>query len=298
MKRLTYILLLLMLPLLLWAQGQGVSVALRGGVTLYTGTTFKAQPAVSGGADIRYQCLWDCYHDMYIGLETGLGFGFNRAEFGGELSNQFTQQDAHGNELQYNVSAKINQISTSMQVDLPILFSAHIKGVVLNIGPSLHSGIIENFDQILKREQIDAYLPRYDITLHNEPMIGYVPESELNKRETRFAPTLRLALSAEIGYEWAIPDYYTNREHYVGLQAYAHYGVWALPTAGSEHVLYVPAMKPIDEQNPHAKASTLEIGNLCAIANRKAHPISLGIRLYYTLRGADYRAYGWHRRRL
>lgn len=272
-----------------------MEVALRGGTTLYTGSAFKSQPAVNGGADIRYQCLWDRYHNMYLGLETGLGFGFDRAEFGDELSNSFSQKDAHGNELQYNVSAKINQISTSLQIEIPILFTAHIKGLVINVGPRLQSGIMENFDQMLKREQIDVYLPRYDVTLHNEPILGYVPEDELNKRETRLAPTLRLTLSAELGYEWAIPDYYTNRVHSVGLQVYAHYGVWALPTASSEHTLYVTQIEPISVRHPHAEAPLLEIGNLYAIANRNTHPISVGVRLYYTLRGADYPAHGWRR---
>lgn len=294
MKPLIYIASLLLLPLLLHAQGHGVSIALRGGTVLYSGTEYKSQPTISGGADIHYQCLWDCYHDIHIGIETGLGIGLDQAEFGGELSNSFIRQDIYGNELQYNVSAKVNQIFLSLQLDLPLLFTTHLKGVVLSIGPRLQSGIAEGIDQMLKREQINVYLPRYDVTIHNEPILGYVPEEKLNGRDIRLAPTLSLALSAEIGYEWGFSNYHTHRMHGIGLLLYAHYGIWTLPSTNNEHILNVPA---IDINEPQPQAPQLEVGNLCAISNRYTHPISVGIRLYYTLREADYTAYGWHRSR-
>lgn len=297
MKRLIYILLLLLLPLIIRAQGHGVSVALRGGTVLYRGTDYKCQPTISGGADIHYQCLWDCYHDIHVGIETGLGIGLDRAEFGGELSNSFIRHDINGNELQYNVGAKVNQIFYNLQLDLPLLLTTHMKGVVLSIGPRLRSGIAEGSDQMLKHERIDVYMPRYDVTIHNEPVFGYVPEEKLNGRDIRFATSLNLVLSAEIGYEWEISNYYARHKHFFGMTLYGHYGIWTLPSNNNEQTLNVPEMAPLATNQTQPQKLQLEVGNLYAISNRYAHPFSFGVKLYYTFRGADYNAYGWHRLR-
>lgn len=292
MKKLTMLILTLTCSVTIMAQGHGLSIGIKGGLS-----DWKAKDVSSSslggyaGVDIGYQCMWRMQQEIYIGLRTGAGIAYQTGSYTVSANSQFTNTDYLGNQMDYSIRADVKADTRQLNVDIPIMFATRIYGFALNIGPRLHFPVYDTYKQELSNTNVDVYYPRYDIPIHNDPSLAKWNTADMKSDGNKAQPIVMLSLSAEIGYEWALHDWYTyGSEQYIGLQLFVDYGLWGTYAKTKSSMMTV---EPISRAG---QIPEINVGNI-ADAGVLAKPLTFGVRLYYTFQSTDYSGHGWNRGR-
>jgi len=291
MKKLIIIFFSLALSLGVWAQGQGVQIAPKGGVSRWSGQDVQTKWAPMGGLDLGYIIRWRLGEYSQMGLRTGAGLSYTTSQLSTTITDQYTRLDYYDkpHTLEYTCFARTQEQHKQLQVDIPLLMAFQTHGFTLNIGPRLIWMAYDKFTQNVDSAYISAYFPKYGVTSYNEPETGRLDVPYTNTRKNGL-PTLSLALSAELGYEFCLTGRYTKKnEQYIGFQLFADYGVFNIVTPKQEAYL---AVDPITGPNQKPAVTVGAIAPAKALRN-----INLGLRIYYTIHSVDYSEYNWHRTR-
>lgn len=292
MKKLIIIIFSLTCTMTMMAQGHGFTIGIKGGLSDWKAKNVS-NSSLGGyaGLDIGYQCMWRMQQEMYIGLRTGVGITYQTAAYKVDAISQFSNNDYLGNQMEYSIRADVNVDTKQFNVDIPIMFATRLYGFALNIGPRLHFPIYDTYKQKLYNTNVDVYYPKYDILIHNDPALAKWNTDDLKSEGNNAQPVLLISLSAEIGYEWALHDWYTNgSEQYIGLQLFVDYGLWGTYAKTKSSMMTVEPIAFVGQ------VPEIKVGNI-ADAGVLAKPLTFGLRLYYTFQTNDYSGHGWNRRR-
>jgi len=279
---------MLVLPMMLWAQGQGVQLGLHGGAGQWHSDRAAGSWVPEMGLDARYIVRWRVRPYTQLGLHTGLEASYFTSKLSGDFSNQYTRTDYLGNKIEYTTSATVAEQHTNIGLTIPVLFAFQTHGFALNIGPKLLWVAYSNYQRTVSKASIDAYYPAYGVHVTDQPSTGQIA-TPLTLSGQGSAKNLQVLLSAELGYEWQIGDPYERfNEHYIGIQLYANYGLWSLQTSADEAMVSVsPIVTP--SANPQ-----IQIGSIQGMGSPLSY-MSCGLRIYYTIQTVDYSSRGWHR---
>ena len=99
------IVILLCLPQLLVAQGQGLQIGLQGGIGGRQAGGDACTWSPEGGLGLRYLARWRVAKQTQLGLYAGVGATCSSFRLEGDYSSQFSRQDYLGNTLEYTTSA-------------------------------------------------------------------------------------------------------------------------------------------------------------------------------------------------
>lgn len=292
MKKLTILIFCLTCSLAMMAQGHGLSIGVKGGLSDWQAKDVSnSSLGIYAGLDIGYQCMWRTQQEIYIGLRTGAGIAYQTGSYSVAANSQFSNTDYYGNQMDYSIRADVKADTKQLNVDVPVMFAARIHGFALNIGPRLHFPVYDAYKQELSNTNVDVYYPRYDVPIHNDPLFAKWNTADMKSEGHKAQPTVMLSLSAEIGYEWALHDWYAyGNEQYIGLQLFVDYGLWG---AYSKNTSSMMTVEPISVAGQFPE---IKVGNI-ADAGVLAKPLTFGVRLYYTFQSTDYSGHGWKRGR-
>ncbi|MCQ2311657.1 MAG: hypothetical protein MJZ64_07920 [Paludibacteraceae bacterium] len=279
------IVILLCLPLGLWAQGQGLQVALQGGAAGWQIENGTHTWSPEGGLDLRY--IMRCRVGRYtqLGLHAGVGASYSAYKLKGDLTDHFTRQDYLGNTIQYTTSAHAEEKHQAVGVSVPLLFALQTHGATVNIGPKLLWLAYDRYDQTVDHADIVAFYPAYGVPVHNQPGTG-IMDTPYSQSGRSANSTIHLLLTAEIGYEWQLGNPYSRySEQYIGLQLYANYGLCSWGNRAGEPFMSVSSITAT--QGPQITTTAIQQSSALAY-------LSLGVRFYYTIQTVDYPGRGWH----
>jgi len=273
--------------MLLLAQGHGLQVAPRGGVTTWLGgSEVKSDLSPEGGLDLRYTVRWRVMRDVQVGLYTGVSAGYSHSTLRADLYNQYDRTDLYDLHIQYTTTASVEEKHRQLGVELPILFALQAHGFALNVGPKLLWMAMDSYDQTISDAHIDAYYTEIGVHVTDTRATGLLP-TPAHRTAQGTLPKVNMLLSAEIGYEWQVGNWYSKKkEQYVGIQLYANYGLWGLNSSKDAFLSVTPSAG--DNQLPK-----IAIGSISS-ANTPLNYLSAGLRLYYTIQTVDYPGHGWH----
>lgn len=289
MKKDILIVLFVLLPIGLWAQGQGLQLALKGGISQWTGKDIQAQLCPMGGLDLGYTIRWRMGNDTQLGLRSGLGFAYATSQFSATLSDQYSRTDYYSNTLQYTTSASATEKHQQLQLDIPVLFALQTHGFTIHLGPKLIYIASDRYTQTVDQADIQAFYPRYGVTVRNTAPTGRLV-TPYSTSGSQGLPSLTLALSGEIGYEWSIGERYSRKsEQYIGVQVFVDYGLKSFLPPTQEAFLSVAPITAA-RQTPAVFVGTIAAANSLNL-------FSAGLRVYYTIQSVDYPGRGWHRYR-
>ena len=217
--------------------------------------------------NMRYQKTTD------VGFRTGLDFGYLYSPYRAEFKQQYSNVDYLGNQLDYTTSSVVEITQNQLYASVPLMFAMRSNGFVWNIGVRLQTALYQSGKQQLKNPLVEAYYPKYDVTVTNELITGVVAEEQLSMPLELPSISLECHAATEIGYEHQI--YRTKNA--IGILAYFNVGFWnSLPKATDTPIIQVA---PIADKNNPVPAVTVNDAYSSLLTSYM--PLQFGIKLYY-----------------
>ena len=228
---------------------------------------------VGGGGALAFDyAFYKSFDKLDLGLRTGLDFGYMYLPYHAEFAQQYSNMDYLGNQLDYTTSGVVDVVQNQLYASLPLMFALRTHGFVCNIGVRLQMPFYQTGKQQLSNPLVQAYYPKYDVTVTNELITGIVTDEQLSMPLASFPVFLECYASAEIGYEHRL-----NAKGAIGCAAYVHAGVWnALPKATDKPVIQVA---PITDKVKPVPAVIVNDAYTSLLTSYT--PLQFGVKVYY-----------------
>ena len=284
----------LLLASIVSAQSLVYQAGLRGGPALYMGSGEGAQWGETVGIDGRVGFVHDIgrNRNVRMGFLTGAEVSYLHTSLGSGVNDRYTNYDYYGHAMNYSITAEnAYRGVNALNVAVPIYYTFLANGFRLNLGPKFLINAYSSTKVVLDNVHIDAYYPDYGVTVHDALITGRLADGTY-EGGTRL-PILTLAISAEVGYEWEVDEFFPYENQRVGLTAYVDYGMWNT-LSGKPSVGSLIAVAPITDRDNPVPGVTVNgvtegyVGGL--------HYLSAGIRLYWCFEDMHRPSYGIHRK--
>ena len=228
---------------------------------------------VGGGGALAFDyAFYKSFDKVDLGLRTGLDLGYMYLPYHAEFTQQYSNMDYLGNQVDYTTSGVVDVVQNQLYASLPLMFALRTHGFVCNIGVRLQMPFYQTGKQQLSNPLVQAYYPKYDVTVTNELITGIVTDEQLSMPLASSPVFLECYASAEIGYEHRL-----NAKGAIGCAAYVHAGVWnALPKATDKPVIQVA---PITDKVKPVPAVT--VNDACTSLLTSYTPLQFGVKVYY-----------------
>ena len=228
---------------------------------------------IGGGGALAFDyAFYKSFDKVDLGLRTGLDLGYMYLPYHAEFAQQYSNMDYLGNQVDYTTSGVVDVVQNQLYASLPLMFALRTHGFVCNIGVRLQMPFYQTGKQQLSNPLVQAYYPKYDVTVTNELITGIVTDEQLSMPLASFPVFLECYASAEIGYEHRL-----NAKGAIGCAAYVHAGVWnALPKATDKPVIQVA---PITDKVKPVPAVIVNDAYTSLLTSYT--PLQFGVKVYY-----------------
>ena len=228
---------------------------------------------VGGGGALAFDyAFYKSFDKVDLGLRTGLDLGYMYLPYHAEFEQHYSNVDYLNNQIDYTTSGVVDVVQNQLYASLPLMFALRTHGFVCNIGVRLQMPFYQTGKQQLSEPLIQAYYPKYDVTVTNELITGIVTDEQLSMPLASSPVFLECYASAEIGYEHRL-----NAKGAIGCAAYVHAGVWnALPKATDKPVIQVA---PITDKVKPVPAVTVNDAYTSLLTSYT--PLQFGVKVYY-----------------
>lgn len=266
------------------ASNSQFSIGVRGGgqtwlPTAITGANGTIQPGIGGTGtlDLRYT-FYGCFNDLIgMGFTLGGGVGYGTSSLNVTNTDIYSNTDYLGNQLDYTIYSNFKQTDQFAKGEVSLMLAFCFGPVIVNVGPRFMMPFAAKSTLNVSDAQIDAYYPRYDVHVINQPITGYLPTPYAQKA-TSLLPKYNVLIAAEIGYEW-----FFDESNSVGVQLYADYGAWNSGLANTPIPNALIDVSPIsDAANP---VPTVIVNDPQSMVANKRY-LDFGLRVYYGFSGS------------
>jgi len=247
---------------------------LRGGIENYwmqANPTVQTSHQPAGNVDIRYGFYAPVGKPTQVGLQLGLGLGYAQSAFKGSFTEQYTNTDYLGLEMQYNNAANYTNSVQRLYLEVPLLISLRSHGFVLGAGAKFQMPVWTESKQSLSDINIDAYYPRYSVHVPNELITGVVANTESSGANLWQNAKYNVLVSLQTGYEWQVKP-----QHHIGLMVYVDYNVWNSYRPTASPIIDVASISNIVYPVPE-----VTVKNAPSVLTQSLHPLQAGLSLYY-----------------
>ena len=236
-----------------------------------TDCVMKSKFGASGALAFDY-AFYKSFDKVDLGLRTGLDLGYMYLPYHAEFAQQYSNMDYLNNQIDYTTSGLLDITQNQLYASVPVMFALRTHGFVCNIGVRLQMPFYQTGKQQLSNPLVQAYYPKYDVTVTNELITGIVTDEQLSMPLASSPVFLECYASAEIGYEHRL-----NAKGAIGCAAYVHAGVWnALPKATDKPVIQVA---PITDKVKPVPAVTVNDAYTSLLTSYT--PLQFGLKVYY-----------------
>ena len=247
-------------PLL--AQTSQIGIGLRGGGQMYllsaapeSAGELKGNVGGVGGLDLRYTFYGQLSDRVGLGFVVGAGFGYGATAIQGTHTDEYTNFDYMGNQIDYTVDSKFHQSDKFAQANASLMLALNYNGFTVNLGPRFLIPFAPSSTLTIDEAHICAYYPAYDVPVVDKPITGALETPFSNQQSAISNQQYSLLLGVELGYEWSVTDR-TN----LGLQLYTDVGVWSPQLPMTNDQLPIIEVSPIlDAANPIPEVSVNSI---------------------------------------
>lgn len=249
-------------------------VGLAGGGGLHlTPADCVMKSSVGGGGALAFDyAFYKSFDKLDLGLRTGLDLGYMYLPYHAEFAQHYSNVDYLNNQIDYTTSGLLYITQNQLYASVPVMFALRTHGFVCNIGVRLQMPFYQTGKQQLSEPLIQAYYPKYDVTVTNELITGIVTDEQLSMPLASSPVFLECYASAEIGYEHRL-----NAKGAIGCAAYVHAGVWnALPKATNTPIIQVA---PITDKVKPVPAVTVNDAYTSLLTSYT--PLQFGVKVYY-----------------
>ena len=231
----------------------------------------KSKFGASGALAFDY-AFYKSFNEVDLGLRTGLDLGYMYLPYHAEFEQHYSNVDYLNNQIDYTTSGLLDITQNQLYASVPVMFALRTHGFVCNIGVRLQMPFYQTGKQQLSNPLVQAYYPKYDVTVTNELITGIVTDEQLSMPLASFPVFLECYASAEIGYEHRL-----NAKGAIGCAAYVHAGVWnALPKATDKPVIQVA---PITDKVKPVPAVIVNDAYTSLLTSYT--PLQFGVKVYY-----------------
>lgn len=228
---------------------------------------------VGGGGALAFDyAFYKSFDKVDLGLRTGLDLGYMYLPYYAEFAQQYSNVDYLNNQIDYTTSGLLDITQNQLYASVPLMFALRSNGFVCNLGVRLQMPFYQIGKQQLSNPLVQAYYPKYDVTVTNELITGIVTDEQLSMPLASSPVFLECYASAEIGYEHRL-----NAKGAIGCAAYVHAGVWnALPKATDKPVIQVV---PITDKVKPVPAVIVNDAYTSLLTSYT--PLQFGVKVYY-----------------
>ena len=228
---------------------------------------------VGGGGALAFDyTFYKSFDKVDLGLRTGLDLGYMYLPYHAEFAQHYSNVDYLNNQIDYTTSGLLDITQNQLYASVPVMFALRTHGFVCNIGVRLQMPFYQTGKQQLSEPLIQAYYPKYDVTVTNELITGIVTDEQLSMPLASSPVFLECYASAEIGYEHRL-----NAKGAIGCAAYVHAGVWnSLPKATNTPIIQVAPI--MDSETP---VPTVTVNDAYTSLLTSYTPLQFGLKLYY-----------------
>ena len=229
---------------------------------------------VGGGGALAFDyAFYKSFDKVDLGLRTGLDLGYMYLPYYAEFAQQYSNVDYLGNQMDYTTSGVVDIAQNQLYASVPLMFALRSNGFVCNLGVRLQMPFYQIGKQQLSNPLVQAYYPKYDVTVTNELITGIVADNQLSTPLEFPSILLECHAAMEIGYEHEIK----NKNSAIGVLAYFNMGVWnSLPKATGAPIIQVAPI--IDKNNP---VPTVTVNNAYNALLTSFIPMQFGLKVYY-----------------
>ena len=236
-----------------------------------TDCVMKSKFGASGALAFDY-AFYKSFDKVDLGLRTGLDLGYMYLPYHAEFEQHYSNVDYLNNQIDYTTSGLLDITQNQLYASVPVMFALRTHGFVCNIGVRLQMPFYQTGKQQLSEPLIQAYYPKYDVTVTNELITGIVTDEQLSMPLASSPVFLECYASAEIGYEHRL-----NAKGAIGCAAYVHAGVWnALPKATNTPIIQVAPI--MDSETP---VPTVTVNDAYTSLLTSYTPLQFGVKVYY-----------------
>ena len=229
---------------------------------------------VGGGGALAFDyAFYKSFDKVDLGLRTGLDLGYMYLPYYAEFAEQYSNVDYLGNQMDYTTSGVVDITQNQLYASVPLMFALRSNGFVCNLGVRLQMPFYQIGKQQLSNPLVQAYYPKYDVTVTNELITGIVADNQLSTPLEFPSILLECHAAMEIGYEHEIK----NKNSAIGVLAYFNMGVWnSLPKATGAPIIQVAPI--MDKNNP---VPTVTVNNAYNALLTSFIPMQFGLKVYY-----------------
>lgn len=228
---------------------------------------------VGGGGALAFDyTFYKSFDKVDLGLRTGLDLGYMYLPYHAEFEQHYSNVDYLNNQIDYTTSGLLDITQNQLYASVPVMFALRTHGFVCNIGVRLQMPFYQTGKQQLSEPLIQAYYPKYDVTVTNELITGIVTDEQLSMPLASSPVFLECYASAEIGYEHRL-----NAKGAIGCAAYVHAGVWnSFPKATNTPIIQVAPIT--DSETP---VPTVTVNDAYTSLLTSYTPLQFGVKVYY-----------------
>ena len=228
---------------------------------------------IGGGGALAFDyAFYKSFDKVDLGLRTGLDLGYMYLPYHAEFEQHYSNVDYLNNQIDYTTSGLLDITQNQLYASVPVMFALRTHGFVCNIGVRLQMPFYQTGKQQLSEPLIQAYYPKYDVTVTNELITGIVTDEQLSMPLASSPVFLECYASAEIGYEHRL-----NAKGAIGCAAYVHAGIWnSLPKATNTPIIQVAPI--MDSETP---VPTVTVNDAYTSLLTSYVPLQFGLKLYY-----------------
>jgi hypothetical protein len=232
---------------------------------------------VGGGGALAFDyAFYKSFDKVDLGLRTGLDLGYMYLPYYAEFAQQYSNVDYLGNQMDYTTSGVIDITQNQLYASVPLMFALRSNGFVCNIGVRLKMPFCQTCKQQLSNPLVQAYYPKYDVTVTNELITGIVADNQLSTPLEFPSISLECLAAMEIGYAYQI----NRTKSAIGVLAYFNMGFWNSQTkATNQPIIYVAPISDVNNPVP-----TVTVDNAYRSLITSYHPMQFGLKLYYAFR--------------
>lgn len=274
------------------ARTSQVGIGVRGGGQMYmlsaapnSNGEVKAGMGGIGAIDLRYTFYEYINAKVNLGFLVGAEIGYGATQTKGTYTDQYTNFDYLGNQIDYTNEAKYRQTDKCAQADFSLMLAACFGHFTVNVGPKFMMPVSASSNLKIKEAHINAYFPRYDVHVTDKMITGAL-ETPYKRSVSSNLPKYNLLFGAEIGYEWAITE-----KMNLGVQAFADIAVWGQQSPVTDNLSPLLAVAPItDAENPSPAVTVNTVSG--QIKNMRY--VDFGLRAYVAFTVAEDNGYRYH----
>ena len=229
---------------------------------------------VGGGGALAFDyAFYKSFDKVDLGLRTGLDLGYMYLPYYAEFAEQYSNVDYLGNQMDYTTSGVVDITQNQLYASVPLMFALRSNGFVCNLGVRLQMPFYQIGKQQLSNPLVQAYYPKYDVTVTNELITGIVADNQLSTPLEFPSILLECHAAMEIGYEHEI----RNTNSAIGVLAYFNMGFWnSLPKVTDSPIIQVAPI--MDKNNP---VPTVTVNNAYNALLTSYIPMQFGLKVYY-----------------